>query len=1137
MRRLILIAALLMLSAMASHGAAPAPLIVPLFVKAPVIDGKMAAGEWGGAVGLAGFQSGDKLQRRQVRGWIGADETTIYAAVQSQLPAEGPLTAEVKRDSLKAVFDDSLEVYVDPTPDVPDHVDYQGLFNSLGKGGYNIHKTGKPAEAEAWSGGWKVANSLGGGWWTCEIAIPIAKMKMVAAGRKTTDDVWLINLCRNWKQPWEWSSLAPGGGYANSGLRVRFTRAAAPVVQFGLSGDATFPPAELSLKVTNPGKQPLSVKANLDLTRNNMPELKQEQVLKLAAGQSGELKLKLEANDPTTIHDLQARVTSADGQTVYFERALKWAKAKEPLRWVTDKPVVAPAVDFLFAYYPSSNKLRLRADISGLPKSAKLTRLTATVRDRLEGKAVKVVEFPLAGFKEGPQEVTADLPALNGHYEIAMKGEGEGVPATATVKTFERQVFPWENAPPGRSTKVYPPFTPLKVEGRRLQAVLRTHDLNDQGLLDQVSATSATSGVTAPILAAPMRYVAKVDGKEAPVQAQPLKVVSAKENEVVTESTFSAGALSCLSRATWDYDGTGKVELTLQGSGGQPVNGLTLEIPFPDATTPLIHANSDRIRAPIAQKVPAGQGVVWDGSKVACDEFIKGFCPYIYLGSANRGLCWFAENDRNWGWDRKTPNMELVRTGDTLTLRIHLVNQPTVIDKPRTITFGLLAAPVKPRLNLTDNPNGWRYRFMRDKWSILGTDVNWLALGDCGSVYPAGGPGSAGGDMYLWEMLKEGNRRQLSAAEIAQVSKWGEQYYAPYGAERVDTWRRHVTYNLRGRLGTKMMFYYNRATCQLFPELETFKDEWLVDDTRNIGKGNGVGEIKVIPSPSYIDYNLYWYARSFEVGGNQGVYWDNMFIVPSFNTQMTDAYVGADGNIVPAAGLWAMRDLSKRTFVMMNERGIPPVIMHHMTSFSCLPLLSFATTQYDWEWKYGGGDTQDRFDRDYVLLCSTGDLAGVWPVTLGDQSPQNEDPWYTRTMMAVHLLHELDGGMGYGAQWIKAHKANWDGVASKVYAMLDRPGLQVYRYWEERPQPVRSENPELLTNCYVVPGQEALVVLVSYAREDVAAEVKVDLQALGLGADAKVTDAETGAALTLADGKVAFPLKKHDMRLIRIGGG
>jgi hypothetical protein len=40
-----------------------------------------------------------------------------------------------------------------------------------------------------------------------------------------------------------------------------------------------------------------------------------------------------------------------------------------------------------------------------------------------------------------------------------------------------------------------------------------------------------------------------------------------------------------------------------------------------------------------------------------------GFCSYIFLGSGHRGLSWFAENDKNWSWDRTTPNLEVARNG------------------------------------------------------------------------------------------------------------------------------------------------------------------------------------------------------------------------------------------------------------------------------------------------------------------------------------------------------------------------------------------------------------------------------------------------------------------------------------------
>jgi hypothetical protein len=1109
--------------------ATAADYVVPLLGKAPVIDGRIEPAEWAVAAGFDGFnQVGGEglLERRRARGWVAADESTVYVAIRSQLPDEGELLTAVTTDSLKAVFDDSVEVYVNPTPDAADRVDYQFLVNPKGKGGYNIHKLGNPQEGEAWRGDWTQAHSLHDGVWDFECAIPAASMGLAGKGRKTTDGVWTVNLTRNWRPDWTWSAIS--NGYANAGLRFRFVAGAAPVVQCAGEGDRAFPPAVHELALANPGAQPLQVKALLQLVRNNMPELKQEETLTLAPGERKALRLSVDAADPTTRYELTARVTSPDGSTVFYDRQGKWARAKEPLRWVTNKPAEVLPVDFNFAYYPSLNSMRILMDINGLPKEAKPSSVVAVVRDHWTRKEVKAIDFPLAAFADGRQEVRVELPPLAGDYEIVARATGEGVPAGETVKAFERKVFPWEKLPTGRSTKVYPPFTPIAVEGRRLSTVLRVHELNDLGLWDQVTATSANTGVAQPILAAPMRYVARLGGAEVPLQAEALKLTEVKEHAVTAEGAFAAGALKAGVRTTWDYDGTVRVDLTLQPTGETPVEALTLEVPFSAESAPLIHANADRIRAPIAQAVPAGEGVVWDASKVASDEFPRNFCPYVYLGSPVRGLCWFAENDRGWGWDPKTPNLDVERRAGQVVLRVHLINQPTAIAAPRTLTFGLLAAPVKPMLTATgQNPNWWRYRFLRDRYRLLGTDINWFGNHSCGAVYPVGG------NLYFWEMLARGSREQLSDEAVESVVRYGRPYFEAQGEDAVKTWDAHVRHNLRTHYGGRMIFYYNRASCQELPEFETFKDEWCLDDLRAIGKGNGRGEIKIVPSESYIDFCLYWYARSFEVGANQGVYWDNYFIAPSFNTAMADAYRREDGTIVPAAGIWAQRELCRRTFVMMNERGMLPVTFPHMTSFNPLPMMAFATVQYDWEWKYSEGDVQDRHSREYILLASTGELAGVWPVPLGDHGRLGEDLWTQRTFAAVRLVHELDGGGGWGAGWVKAHAELAKALAAPVLEMLDKPDLVVYKYWEDRPLPVSTGQPDLPAIVYSVPGKEALVAVVSYSRQDESVTVTADLKTLGLPAACKVTDAETGDAVAQAGGKFSFSLKKHDIRLLR----
>ena len=1104
-------------------------MTIPIMAEAPAIDGKVESTEWAAATGFDGFQFNGTLQPRRARAYIGATADTICVAIVSQLPDEGGLKTDIDRDSLKAVHDDSAEIYVNPTPDRPDNVEYQFLVNSLGKGGYNVHVLGNPDEVAAWRGNWVHAHALHDGWWHMETSIPVESMGTVREGRKTTDGTWTINVTRNWKNPWQWSSLT--GGYARKGLRFRFVDAPIPVARHHFTASPLTPPFGTVLEIHNPSGVELRAAAELILTRNNMPELRERQSLTLPAGATQTVALDIPENDPTTRYKLNATVKTENGEATLYSRDLAWPRAKEPYRWIVGKAPNRLPVDMKFAYYPYRNRLGLLVDVRGMPPDARLTHVTADIRAAESAEPVRSIDFTAAEFHEGVAQKSLDVDLPAGTYEIVLRARGENVPDAEAKQRFERQVFPWERLPVGRSTDVFPPFEPIRLEGNTLHTVLREHRLNGLGLVDQIRATSANTGVAKPILASPMRLTARIAGNVTEIAPAKLAIESAEPHEVHTLGGFSAGPLTAKVRTTWDVDGTAKVAMTLSPAENTRVDELTLEIPLhPDHTT-LIHANSDRIRAPIAQRLPQGQGAIWDATRVACDDFIPNFCPYIYLGSAVRGLCWFAENDLGWGWDAATPNLDVVRTDSAVLLRIHLINTPTTIDKSRTLVFGMLAAPVKPPLNAAEKPpHWWRYRYFQDRYSLLGTDINWFSMGTCGSVYPAGK------NLYFWEMLARANRTRLDKATIERVLHTGLKYYEPYGPKKVDSYKRHVRHNLRSRYQNAMVFYYNRASHQACEEFETFKDEWCLTDLRSVEKGDGLGEIKIVPTDSFIDYNLYWYARSFETGANRGVYWDNFFIAPSFNTEMTDAYRRPDGSIAPAAGIWALRELAKRTFIMMNERGMLPITFAHMTSFNPLPMLAFCTVQYDWEWKYSQGDVQDRHSREYILLASTGELAGVWPVPLADHGNLGADPWTQRTFTAVRILHELDGYGGCGQAWIKAHQNNL-GLLTPILEMLQNNNLIVYKYWEDRDQPVMARHPDVHTIVYSVPGELAVAAVVSYARENVRAKLRINARQLGLEpAELRMENVESGEALNAVGGTVDLDIKAHDIHVLRITG-
>ena len=1070
----------------------------PLIAQPPTLDGKVEPVEWQRAVGFDGLSFNGQLEERRARAYIGATDTHIYVAVVSELPGEGGILARVDKDTPKLVYDDSIEVWVDAAPGEEDAGIFQALANPLGRITYIAHKRGDVPEKPNWRANYEIANGFHDGMWHCEVAVPLEQL---TPGRTASEGRWGINVCRNWKQPWQFSSLG-GAGYSPD--EITFTFGRDPIcVAYESDADPTTGEVHGRLVVRNFGPDEVSLPAELVLTRDVMPQAQARQTLAVGPGASANLELRLK-DESTRKFTLSARVGSADGAITYYSRSYSWGKPREH-RWTAVPPVVLP-VDFKFAYYPYLDKMRILADWSGLKKDAQLEAVHFAVRQK--GAQQALVSVDVEPGAQTRRELEFEMPPLEGEYEVAMTATGEGVPQGEVVKTFERTRYEWEHNDLGKSTKVYPPFTPIEIEGNAVRTVLREHTITGQGLWEQVTAAGQD------LLAGPMTYEAVIEGTPAAADgflSQP-SLLTPDGNQAQGSARIGLGPLKALSQITWDYDGMMRVDLELSPTAGA-VDSLDLVIPLKASQATHYHAMGDGIRNTLYTTVPAGEGTVWTSQKVNVNDFPAGFCSYIYVGTPNRGLCWFAENDRGWSWDRGKPNLELVRDEGRLSLRVHLINKPVTIAEPRRITFGLLAAPVKPRLA------GWRTRWLDDRYTILGTDINWFALGNCGAVYPAHK------DMYLWQMLAEGNRRRLDTEEIEKVVEYGRNYFEPYGEEYMERYARHVRYNLRSRYDKTMVLYYNRASYQKAGEFQTFMDEWSLEDYRAYSKGDGLGEIKIVPSESYIDHALYWYGKSFDVANNKGVYWDNLFFVADYNRTMTGAYMGADRAIMPSTGVWGLRELVKRTFQYMNERGMTPITMPHMTSTGILPLLSFATVQYDWEWRYSQGDFQDRFTRDYILLVTNGELAGTWPVLLGDHGKLATDPWTQRTFAGVSLVHEL---IGEGLPDV------WRPLREPILELTRRPECKVARYWDDSPLPISTGDADLPAIVFWIPGQEAIVLVTSYSGADQTVTAKVDAAALGFTGGYVVGDVETGETLPVQDGALRFPLKQHDVRELRL---
>jgi hypothetical protein len=659
------------------------------------------------------------------------------------------------------------------------------------------------------------------------------------------------------------------------------------------------------------------------------------------------------------------------------------------------------------------------------------------------------------------------------------------------------------------------------VQGQTLATVLRRHTLNGAGLWNQVTSLGA------PLLAGPMRWRVRSGGRDLAVSAGPFAVVSRKPNAAVTAGSFKAGPLAAEVRTEWDYDGMAKVTLRVPAAPTGQVERLTLEIPLKDAETRYLHACGDGLRFNYAGLTPAGEGRIWDSSKANRLNIVGTFYPYVWVGGGERGLAWFADSDKDWSLEEQTPTLELERAGGVLTLRVRFITQPTPLDRERTLVFGLQATPAKPMPEKPVNWRRWLNTYYPDitvqPFSIMGSSYYY----GCRSFdfYPRDR------DFSIYQAFSEA--RNTGQYDDAFVTQWMEKCktFAKPGTEAWTMYDNHIKAGMRtaaGMVRTNGWLwtpYTNpRGAGFHMEEWPTFQDEWIQFPYFARSKEGAVA-YDVCPVRSFQDAAL-WYYREMMTCFD-GIYWDNLYLSANLDTVAGGAWTDAKGRVHPGMGLWAMRDLVRRTALLFHECGRPLYAnIPHLTNANLVPVFSFANVSLDWEWQYGKRDFQDRFAPDLTVAEAIGRQCGNIPLILAGGFYDAKDPMYARVMrtrLGVCLVHEIRA---------------WDYQPAFHYEMMKKiflfgygePDCRVYNYWDDG-------FPLKATGCdakaiVMARGQKALAIVTDYA-EGGTCSIAFDLKALGLPPSVKAKDVEDGAALeSPAPGVVVFPLKKHDFRAV-----
>lgn len=707
--------------------------------------------------------------------------------------------------------------------------------------------------------------------------------------------------------------------------------------------------------------------------------------------------------------------------------------------------------EFRYAYFPSHRLVRFL--LPAPPAGATAWRVALTPDGQEEILAERSGTLPMS--TNGENLNIPDLP--EGLYRLTLTFP-DGPKDLKISRPFRRKILPWEGLKLGMDDVVVPPFTPLQLDAKdaAVSCVLRRTVMDRTGLWREVESQQK------PLLAAPMHLEFTTGGRTIRADGNGVAFTETKPTRVAGKADWNAGPIKGATDFVWDYDGLMQVMLRLPESATK-VEKLQLVIPLKKSEAWLMHPVTVLLRPHYAGRIPDGTGKVWDSSQSPRVGLPGTLIPYIYVGGPERGICFAADNDRDWVTDPAVPSMEIHRDGDEVSLRVNLICKPVTLDRERTIVFALQATPAKP---MPEEPYSWR------KWWNHGTgkdaqDVNFEMWG--GTTYWGGSLGvvdyfPAKMDFGHWERLAKYRRTGQQDPGYFQewIAKAGGKPEIVGGFKAGLEWAAGTPANTPETKKFRWILPYTSPRSASLSDDGfgmTFMDEWSTMDIAyprwKAGPPNRSTRqtplgiyYDIEPVPTVVDRILYYQKKMYETFAD-GIYWDNIFLKPCWVPMEAGgpAYINDEGKLTPGVNLMAYRALVRRHAVMMHAMGKRPMAWMHMTNFNCVPILSFSQINYDWEWRDQGkalnADMQDRLridaDPALVLVQSLGLQSGSVPVAC-DRYGAETRSWQIRTNIAVCLPHEIKihaGGPDYG----RALKA----LSDFGYG---EPDCRVYRYWE-----------------------------------------------------------------------------------------
>ena len=1074
-------------------------LRLPPAKRKPVIDGVMSEGEWINAShqfgAISEFTGGITL--RWVDFWFGYDDENIYFAQRSVLPPKTMKLSDRNEAEIQLRFPGS------PVRTVS--------FNPKG--------AGKLPE------GTKVANKQTGKFWISEASIPLKSLGVKAipygqeCGLQMTRKFVDQDEIASWHKPTERhpdGTWVPEKDIPGVGFRTLWTHLARP----GISHRPTW-------VIDNRTARPQKLLCRSEVTGKDVPPHRERTTLE-AAPHRNEAWVTSGIWETTVPRTLWAEIVDAETGKVYFRRSFLF-NVGGSRKWVEPDPPFRLEI----GNFPSYKRLRFLLTCPSRTKLKNIQDQQFTLRGE-DGKEITRFTPKLRAdgwFYDGP---LPDLP--EGVYHIVAefknpKGETEKLSDHFAVKHFE-----WEGLNLGKDRIVIPPFKPLQAKDGEIKALQTGFKEAGNGFWDAIYALDEN------ILAKPVEFV--IDGK--PFETVAEREIETSPDLVIRETDLRYKTLKLTVRREYEQDGFCKITLKFDPEKPFRITTLDLNIPLKKSVAQYFTVFDNRARFNTNRKIPENPGTVMkssSGGKSFQFPYLKGFYPYFWLGEYQKGLSFCCENPHCWGRKPGTASQEITVDEDAVRLRLHLAAIPRVYKKGESIVTAFQPTPVKPRparsaqylrprpfgihdvvpdeeLPTLAPPPDARYYFLAPRWYLF-------------ARYRDGVCSVPNDD---WSFVRMAREAKWKSNE--EVKNFLREYYKrnnldpnAFSKNNPTSWmancpmEKYMLALAQDIRYNAMLFPYGnpRELMTDWPEFEVYGDEWRKSPWRKRVNSSYAAE----PSPSYIDFMIYNIRARLREGLIDGYYYDMITAYQVDNPVISEAQEMSNGLIRPVWGIFSLRELVKRTAVMMYQEkkdfcGYAPLWLH-MTGAPFVPVLSFAGIQVDWEMNFSTMVYQKRFPIEYAICNSTGAQAGVYPTGILNFRgvPEEDFDRIARSAIATCFVYHVDPGFKQAApQWFRPML---DKIYEFGYGKEDTVVIPAFA--PENPVTV---TPDRVKATVAKRADGALLLRIGNLGE--AAEAEFDLHGLAKG---EATDLMTGKKLG-SGGRFKLPIKDYDFALVEV---